>query len=190
MMRHGRKIHRLGRPADQRKALLRALTTQLLTHGAIETTKTKAKAVRPWIDKMVNLAKDGSDSKKNQARDGSPTHRAAQRPAGGRCQRRLAWAAPRVRPAAPRRGGVAARGCARLQRARDRAAQTLKRALTPPSSPCAQAYAWIYDRKIVEALFDEAPARYANRRNDYSFIKLQERKRRGDGVELVLLSLV
>jgi ribosomal protein L17 len=42
----------------------------------------------------------------------------------------------------------------------------------------------------VNALFDEAPARYANRRNDYSFIKLQERKRRGDGVELVLLSLV
>jgi hypothetical protein len=68
MMRHGKKIHRLGRPADQRKALLRALTTQLLTHGAIETTKTKAKAVRPWIDKMVNLAKDGSDAKKNQAR--------------------------------------------------------------------------------------------------------------------------
>ena len=71
MMRHGKKIHRLGRPADQRKALLRALTTQLLTHGAIETTKTKAKAVRPWIDKMVNLAKDGSDAKKNQARRAS-----------------------------------------------------------------------------------------------------------------------
>ena len=53
-----------------------------------------------------------------------------------------------------------------------------------------QAYAWIYDKKIVNALFDEAPARYANRRNDYTFMKLQERKRRGDGVELVLLSLV
>jgi hypothetical protein len=33
----------------------------------------------------------------------------------------------------------------------------------------------------VNALFDEAPARYADRRNDYTFIKLQERKRRGDG---------
>ena len=53
-----------------------------------------------------------------------------------------------------------------------------------------QAYAWIYDKKIVNALFEEAPARYADRRNDYTFIKLQERKRRGDGVELVLLSLV
>lgn len=66
MMRHGRKIHRVGRPADQRKALLRALTTQLLTHGAIKTTKQKAKAVRPWVDKMIVLAKDGSDDKKKQ----------------------------------------------------------------------------------------------------------------------------
>jgi large subunit ribosomal protein L17 len=68
MMRHGKKIHRLGRPADQRKALLRALTTQILTHGAIKTTKQKAKAVRPWVDKMIMLAKDGSDAKRQQVR--------------------------------------------------------------------------------------------------------------------------
>lgn len=67
MMRHGRKIHRLGRPADQRKALLRALTTQLLEHGAIKTTKVKARAVRPWVDKMILLAKDGGDDKRRQA---------------------------------------------------------------------------------------------------------------------------
>jgi ribosomal protein L17 len=70
MMRHGKKIHRLGRPADQRKALLRALTTQLLTHGAIKTTKQKARAVRPWVDKMILLAKEGSDDKRKQARRG------------------------------------------------------------------------------------------------------------------------
>jgi ribosomal protein L17 len=68
-MRHGKKIHRLGRPADQRKALLRALTTQLLTHGAIKTTKQKARAVRPWVDKMIVLAKEGSDAKKKQVRN-------------------------------------------------------------------------------------------------------------------------
>lgn len=66
-MRHGKKIHRLGRPADQRKALLRALTTQLLEHGAIKTTKVKARAVRPWVDKMILLAKDGSEAKRIQA---------------------------------------------------------------------------------------------------------------------------
>jgi large subunit ribosomal protein L17 len=66
MMRHGKKIHRLGRPADQRKALLRALTTAILTHGAIKTTKEKAKAVRPWVDKMILLAKEGGDAKRKQ----------------------------------------------------------------------------------------------------------------------------
>jgi len=67
MMRHGKKIHRLGRPADQRKALLRALTTQILTHGAIKTTVQKAKAVRPWVDKMILLAKEGTAAKRLQA---------------------------------------------------------------------------------------------------------------------------
>ncbi len=38
-MRHGNKLNRLGRPADQRKALLRALVTELLRHGQIRTTK-------------------------------------------------------------------------------------------------------------------------------------------------------
>ena len=38
-MRHGNKKTKLGRPADQRKALLRSLTTELLRHGKIKTTK-------------------------------------------------------------------------------------------------------------------------------------------------------
>lgn len=38
-MRHGNRLNRLGRPADQRKALLRALVTELLRHGQIRTTK-------------------------------------------------------------------------------------------------------------------------------------------------------
>lgn len=39
MMRHGNKVKHLGRPADQRKALIRTLVTQLIQHGAIRTTK-------------------------------------------------------------------------------------------------------------------------------------------------------
>ena len=74
-MRHGKKIHRLGRPADQRKALLRALTTAILTHGAIKTTREKAKAVRPWVDKMILLAKAGGDDKRKQVRTRGPRSR-------------------------------------------------------------------------------------------------------------------
>jgi ribosomal protein L17 len=112
MMRHGRKIHRVGRPADQRKALLRALTTQLLTHGAIKTTKQKAKAVRPWVDKMIVLAKDGSDDKKKQARGvvGGVDHSlplasdasCVSRPTRGCMTRRLLTASSRRRRSAMR----------------------------------------------------------------------------------------
>lgn len=38
-MRHGNRVKRLGRPADQRKALVRGLVTEVLRHGRIVTTK-------------------------------------------------------------------------------------------------------------------------------------------------------
>lgn len=66
-MRHGRRINLLGKPADQRKALLRALTTQLLRHGRIQTTKVRAKAVRSEADKIITLAKEGTLAARRQA---------------------------------------------------------------------------------------------------------------------------
>lgn len=59
-MRHRCRVPKLGKPADQRKALLRALTTELIRHGRITTTKARAKAVRQEADRMITLAKDGS----------------------------------------------------------------------------------------------------------------------------------
>ncbi|KAM1442515.1 hypothetical protein EV2_010452 [Malus domestica] len=66
-MRHGRKVPKLNRPPDQRKALLRGLTTQLLKHGRIKTTRARASAMRKYVDKMITLAKDGSLHKRRQA---------------------------------------------------------------------------------------------------------------------------
>ncbi len=59
-MRHRCKVPQLGKPADQRKALLRSLVTELLVHGQIKTTRARADAMRPWVDKIIGLAKDGS----------------------------------------------------------------------------------------------------------------------------------
>jgi large subunit ribosomal protein L17 len=59
-MRHRCRIHQLSKPADQRRALLRALTTELIRNGRITTTKARARAVRSEADKMITLAKDGS----------------------------------------------------------------------------------------------------------------------------------
>jgi large subunit ribosomal protein L17 len=57
----------LGLPADQRKALLRALTTELIRNGRITTTKARAKAVRNETERMVTLAKDGSLAARRRA---------------------------------------------------------------------------------------------------------------------------
>jgi len=66
-MRHRCKVDRLGLPADQRKALLRSLATEIIRHGQIKTTQTRAKAVRSEVEKMITLAKDGSLAARRQA---------------------------------------------------------------------------------------------------------------------------
>lgn len=66
-MRHGKRVPKLNKPADQRKALLRALTTELIRHGRIKTTHARAKAVRSHADHMITLAKNGSLHARRQA---------------------------------------------------------------------------------------------------------------------------
>ena len=66
-MRHRCKVARLGLPADQRKALMRSLATEIIRHGQIKTTLIRAKAVRSEVDKMITLAKDGSLAARRQA---------------------------------------------------------------------------------------------------------------------------
>ena len=53
-MSHNRK---LGRPTDQRKAMLRAMVTYLLENGQIKTTLARAKEVAPLAEKMITLSK-------------------------------------------------------------------------------------------------------------------------------------
>ena len=48
---------KLGRPTDQREALLRNQVTELLWNGKIETTVTRAKEVRAEAEKMITLGK-------------------------------------------------------------------------------------------------------------------------------------
>ena len=67
MMRHRKKVAKLGKPADQRKALLRALTTEIIRHGRIKTTLVRAKAVRKHVDHMIQLGKRGDLHARRQA---------------------------------------------------------------------------------------------------------------------------
>ena len=50
---------KLGKTSEQRRAMLRQLTTDLLEHGKLETTFTRAKEVQPVVEKMITLGKKG-----------------------------------------------------------------------------------------------------------------------------------
>ena len=49
----------MGKAQDQRKALLRALATELFMHGEIKTTISRAKALKPYAESLITLAKKG-----------------------------------------------------------------------------------------------------------------------------------
>ena len=59
-MRHGFAKRRLNRTSSHRKALLKALSCSLIKHEQIKTTLPKAKELRPVVEKLVTLARNGS----------------------------------------------------------------------------------------------------------------------------------
>lgn len=56
-MRHNKRKHKLGVSGPHRSAMMGNLTVALIQHGRIETTLAKAKALRPFIEKVITLAK-------------------------------------------------------------------------------------------------------------------------------------
>jgi large subunit ribosomal protein L17 len=56
-MRHNKRKHKLGVSGPHRAAMMGNLMTALITHGRIETTISKARALRPVIEKIITLAK-------------------------------------------------------------------------------------------------------------------------------------
>ncbi len=66
-MRHGVKKPKLQRKASHRKALLANQACSLISHGRITTTLAKAKALRPYVEKLITLGKNGSLHARRQA---------------------------------------------------------------------------------------------------------------------------
>src|SRR5207244_8713520 len=58
-MRHHRIGKKLGRDSAHRKALYANLACSLIEHGRIRTTEAKAKAVKPYAEKMITLGRRG-----------------------------------------------------------------------------------------------------------------------------------
>lgn len=53
-MRHRVFGKKLGRNYDERRSLLKSLTKSMFTHGAIETTEAKVKAVIPMVERLAS----------------------------------------------------------------------------------------------------------------------------------------
>ena len=68
-MRHRKHSNQLGVKKEHREALLANLSTALLTHGRIKTTLKKAKVLRPFVEKVITLAKNDSVANRRLAFD-------------------------------------------------------------------------------------------------------------------------
>ena len=58
---------KLGKPTDQRMAMLRQQVTDLMTYGKLTTTVTRAKELRPLAEKMITLGKRNTLASRRQA---------------------------------------------------------------------------------------------------------------------------
>lgn len=66
-MRHGIAGKKLGRNTPHRRAMWRNQAVSLFTHGQITTTIPKAKAVKPFVEKLITLARKGDLASRRRA---------------------------------------------------------------------------------------------------------------------------
>lgn len=66
-MRHQRGNKKLGKPTDQRLALLKSLVEALFTHEKIKTTDVRAKEASKLAERLITLGKKGDLAARRQA---------------------------------------------------------------------------------------------------------------------------
>lgn len=169
---------KLGRPSDQRIAMIRGLVTALIKNGRIETTEARAKEVRKVAEKLISSA---------VKEDGNFTSRQVKISAA-----KLDSKGRKITVSKTSKNGS-------KYFVVDREVQTELKTVDTPSRLHARrnAMAWIYRAKdsegnhvnIVNKLFDEIAPKYKDVKGGYTRIyKLGSR--RGDAAEMVILELV
>ena len=66
-MRHGHGHRKLGRTPEHRQAMLANMACSLIEHEQIKTTLPKAKELKPYVEKLITLAKRGDLHARRQA---------------------------------------------------------------------------------------------------------------------------
>jgi large subunit ribosomal protein L17 len=173
---------KLGRASTQRKAMLRSLTTQLLYHGKIQTTETRAKEVRRQAEKLITLAVKERDNFTTE----TVTAKVPQKDANGK-RVKTTENGKRVTVFDQIEKNIKKDSPTRLN-----ARRKILSVLYPVTEvPADGRRKRTMSRKVDLAamMFDKVAPRYAGRNGGYTrMVKIGPR--RGDAAEMVLLELV
>ena len=169
---------KLGRPADQRKAMLKSLVTSLLQHGSIVTTETRAKEVQSIAEKLIGLAVREADNYTTK----QVTFSAAKRDGKGQAVTKV----------------VTSKNGRKYKVVERETTSDLVRVDNPSRLAARkQAINWIYKVKdengenvnVANKLFDELADKYKDRKGGYTRI-VKTGARRGDAAPMAILELV
>jgi len=58
-MNKGKKVEKLQRSREQKEALLRSLSRDLVVQGSLRTTEKRAKVLQPYIERLITKARRG-----------------------------------------------------------------------------------------------------------------------------------
>lgn len=169
---------KLGRPTDQRKAMLKGMVTSFIKEGKIETTEARAEEVRNIAEKLITLAiKEADNFTSKQVKVSAA---------------KLDSTGKKMTKTATSKNG-------NKYEVVDRETKTDMAAIDNPSRLHArrQAMRWLYKIKdadgkpinLTNKLFDEIAPKYKGRNGGYTrMYKLGPR--RGDAAEMVILEFV
>ncbi len=177
-MRHriaGKQLHRT---SAHRRSMLRNLAAGLFEHGEIETTMPKAKAVQPFVERIITIAKSGTDKASRSGKD----------PASLLAARRTLAARRKIESRINDR-------MVHVWVADDNVPDSAK---DNPYFDLPEASAIEFNRygevrkapRLVEHIMTRIAERYRDRQGGYTRIVKLGRNRLGDGADLVLLQLV
>lgn len=171
-------MRKLGRPTDQRMAILKGLVSSLIANGKIETTETRAKEVKRIADKLIALAVSEVDNFSSKQQKVTK----ARLDSGGRKITKT----------------VTAKSGNKFEVV-EREEKTDLKTVDSPSRLHArrQIIKWLYRRKdangnyvnLTDKLFDEIAPKYKERVGGYTRM-YKIGPRRGDAANMVILELV
>jgi len=169
-MRHRKAGYKLGRTSTHRQAMLRNMAASLFEHGQITTTLPKAKALQPFVEKIITKAKRG---------DLHARRRVIQML--GRDRNAFAWSHIPANATDDEREAV--------DRLRDRAAKFFD----IPAADTVERNRYGELRKapkLVRHIFENVAPRFDDRSGGYTRIVKLGRHRLGDGGEIVVVQFV